>query len=209
MPKPTATQIRLENITTSFAGPVNCLKILANTLQAPLLAPISSTAESLLNALQSVQQNKAECVYLMEKTYSLLYAIISLYTKPESGPDFPFSVLDNLAKFIKTLHKMHTYVEAQQNKSKIRQLFRHGEMSGLLKDCKNDLQGAVDVFKVGISVVTFVKDVDMLKEVADMNKYAEQRHNELLKLIETISDGTDTDHRSLDNNGRIDEQELL
>ena len=48
----------------------------------------------------------------------------------------------------RTLHKVYTFVEAQQNGSKIKKFFRQGEMIGLFKECKVGLQQALDVFTV-------------------------------------------------------------
>jgi hypothetical protein len=49
---------------------------------------------------------------------------------------------------IRTLHKIHTFVEAQQNGSKIKKFFHQGEMSALLKDCKAGLQQGFEIFQV-------------------------------------------------------------
>jgi hypothetical protein len=49
---------------------------------------------------------------------------------------------------IRTLHKIHTFVEAQQNGSKVKSFFRQGEMSTLLKECKAGLQQGHDIFQV-------------------------------------------------------------
>lgn len=48
----------------------------------------------------------------------------------------------------RTLHKIHTFVEAQQDRSRIRQFFRQGEMSILLRDCNAGLQQALEAFQV-------------------------------------------------------------
>jgi hypothetical protein len=53
-----------------------------------------------------------------------------------------------LTTAIRTLHKIHTFVEAQQNSSKVKKFFRQGEMSTLLKDCKAGLQQGLDIFQV-------------------------------------------------------------
>ncbi|KAJ7085966.1 hypothetical protein C8R43DRAFT_965132 [Mycena crocata] len=185
---PQTTQTHLENTITCLAGPVNCLKILAESSQSPFLAPISNTAESLIAALESVQQNKKECLQLMEKTHGLLYAITTLNMKSECDSELPLITLANLAKFIETLHKIHTYVEAQQSKSKIRQFFRQGEMSALLKDCKTEIQEALDTFEV---------ENVMLTGLADMKKYAENKHSEVLELIEAMSEGSVSEKGSL------------
>lgn len=49
----------------------------------------------------------------------------------------------------RTLRKIHTFVDAQKDANKIKSFFRQGEMSGLLKDCREGLKQAADVFKVG------------------------------------------------------------
>jgi hypothetical protein len=49
---------------------------------------------------------------------------------------------------VRTLQKIHTFVEAQQNGSTLKNFFRHGEMSKLLKDCKAGLQQELEIFKV-------------------------------------------------------------
>jgi hypothetical protein len=50
---------------------------------------------------------------------------------------------------IRTLHKIHTFVEAQQVGSKVKNFFRQGEMSRLLNECKAGLQQGYDIFEVG------------------------------------------------------------
>jgi hypothetical protein len=55
----------------------------------------------------------------------------------------------SLTEFLsRTLHKIHTFVEAQQDGSKIKYLFRQGEMNTLLKACHTGLDTALEVFKV-------------------------------------------------------------
>jgi hypothetical protein len=53
-----------------------------------------------------------------------------------------------LSTVIRTLHKVHTFVEAQQNSSKVKKFFRQGEMSTLLKNCKAGLQQGLEIFQV-------------------------------------------------------------
>jgi hypothetical protein len=53
-----------------------------------------------------------------------------------------------LTTAIRTLHKIHTFVEAQQNDSKVKKFFRQGEMSTLLQDCKAGLQQGFEILQV-------------------------------------------------------------
>ncbi|KAJ6511865.1 hypothetical protein DFH09DRAFT_1433734 [Mycena vulgaris] len=189
--QPIATETRFNNILKCFTIAVDTLKVLAMTFKTPLLEPISNTSKSLLTAVQTVKQNKSDCTQLLEQTYGLLSAIVSLHTKAETGLDLTPSMLKNLGKFTDTLYKIHTFVEAQQEKSKIRHFFRQGEMSKLFKDCNLGLQEALDQFKL--------QDINLLTEVVVMQKFAEDRHKEVLELIEAFSDGTASDKGSLTN----------
>jgi hypothetical protein len=53
-----------------------------------------------------------------------------------------------LMTVVRTLQKIHTFVEAQQNGSIIKNFFHQGEMSKLLKDCRAGLQQGLEIFKV-------------------------------------------------------------
>jgi hypothetical protein len=48
----------------------------------------------------------------------------------------------------RTLHKIHTFVEAQQEKIGVKMVFRQGEMTALLKSCTAGLDQAVEIFMV-------------------------------------------------------------
>jgi hypothetical protein len=54
-----------------------------------------------------------------------------------------------IGPLFRTLYKIHTFVEAQQKNGKVKNFFRQGEMSTLLKECKAGLQQGFDLFQVG------------------------------------------------------------
>ncbi len=54
----------------------------------------------------------------------------------------------SLNQSYRTVHRIYTYVEGQQEGNKMKSLFRHSEMNTLLKDCQKGLQDAFMVFKV-------------------------------------------------------------
>ncbi|KAJ6472243.1 hypothetical protein DFH09DRAFT_1476013 [Mycena vulgaris] len=199
MPQPIATEIRLNNILQCFTIAVNSLEVLAKTFKSPFLEPISNTAKSLLTAVQTVRQNKSNCTQLLEQTYGLLCAIVSLHMKPETGLELPPSMLNNLGKSTDILYKIHTFVEAQQDKSKIRHFFRQGEMNKLLKDCNMGLQEALDSFKVKWFALPYLHNINLLTEVGVMQKIAEDRHQEVLELIGAFSEMSTSDKGSLSN----------
>ncbi|KAJ7085631.1 hypothetical protein C8R43DRAFT_965197 [Mycena crocata] len=179
-----STQTRLNNTVTGLVGVVNSLEVLAGAFKAPFLKAISKTARSLLTLVQTVKQNKNDCANLIEQASTFLYVIVSIYVKSYSGPDLPPGTLNHIGKFMETLHTIHTYVEAQQDTNKIRQFFRQGELSTLLKACATGLEEALDVFKF--------EDMNLLANVADIQKYMADMHQEVLQMIEALSDTSDT-----------------
>ncbi|KAJ7855782.1 hypothetical protein B0H13DRAFT_1902939 [Mycena leptocephala] len=175
-PQPTVATIRLNNIKACLNLTICTLETLASSLKSPLLVALANTTQSLLKNMQTVKQNKNKCSQLMEQTYELLNAIIIVHIKSDTGGELLPSVLTHIGKFTETLHKIHTFVEAQQNGSKIRKFFRQGEMSTLLKDCKAGLQQGLEVFQ--------------------MQEDAEKRQKEVLHMIEALSDTTSSDGAS-------------
>ncbi|KAJ7909660.1 hypothetical protein B0H13DRAFT_2330115 [Mycena leptocephala] len=142
-PQPTAIHTRLDNITACLTMAGDTLKILANNLEGPLLWAISNTTQSLSNNLKTVKHNK------------------TIYTRGELPP----RVLNQIGKFTETLHKIHTYVEAQHRASKVQMFFRQGDMNTLLKDAKAGLQQAMEFFQ--IKALNITPDIRAMKEDAE------------------------------------------
>ncbi|KAJ7127465.1 hypothetical protein C8R43DRAFT_1028075 [Mycena crocata] len=178
---------RLNTVTARLTAVVNTLDILVHGLDNTFLGAISNTTRSLIFVIQSVKQNENECLQLMEQIHTVLYAIIDLHVDSDTGNDVPPILLKHIGQFTETLHKIHTFVEVQQETSRIRRFFRQGEMNILLKDCKVGLQQALDVFKVQGNILT---------DVMSMENYAEQRHQEVLELVEKLSNSSSSDAAS-------------
>ncbi|KAJ7925559.1 P-loop containing nucleoside triphosphate hydrolase protein [Mycena leptocephala] len=187
-PQPNVTQVRLNNITTCLNLTICTLETLASSLKSPLLTAMANTTLSVLKNMQTVKQNKNECSQLMEQTYELLNAILIVHIKSDTGGELPPSVLAHIGKFTETLHKIHTFVEAQQNGSKVKKFFRQGEMSTLLNDCKAGLQQGFEFFQVSM--------VNHMKDITQMQEDAEKRNTEVLAMIEALSDTTSSDRSS-------------
>jgi hypothetical protein len=115
-PRPTVTQIRLNNITTCLTISANTLEILASSLKIPFLAVISNTTQSLLKKMQvhyrgtchnhksqstwqTVRHNKNDCTQLLEQTYELLSGILMVHINSDTGAELPPSVLTHIGRF--------------------------------------------------------------------------------------------------------------
>ncbi|KAJ7902459.1 hypothetical protein B0H13DRAFT_2513217 [Mycena leptocephala] len=97
-------------------------------------------------------------------------------------------MLHHIGKFTETLHKIHTFVEAQQNSSRVKKFFHQSEMTTLLRDCKMGLQQGLDAFQV--------KTANVLKDITEIQEDAERRHKEVLDMIEALSDTTSSNGAS-------------
>ncbi|KAJ7730814.1 hypothetical protein B0H16DRAFT_1893575 [Mycena metata] len=175
----TITEVRLNNISKCVAITANTFDVLVDTLKISGLEAISNTVQSLLNLLQTIKQDKNECAGLMEQTNELLKAIIGVYIKSDTGAELPPTILTQLAKFTETLHKIHTFVEAQQSGSKIKKFFRQGELGTLLKDCKAGLQQGLDFFNT--------QALDITTNLREMEAQAQLQHQGILDIIEDLS----------------------
>ncbi|KAJ7920300.1 hypothetical protein B0H13DRAFT_2268267 [Mycena leptocephala] len=137
----------------------------------------------------------------MEQTYELLNAILIVHIKSDMGGELPPSVLTHIGKFTETLHKIHKFVEAQQNGSKVKKFFHQGEMSTLLNDCKAGLQQGFEFFQVSM--------VNHMKDITQMQEDAEKRNTEVLAMIEALSDTTSSDRSSSVRKFYSDENQIM
>ncbi|KAJ7482602.1 hypothetical protein FB451DRAFT_1442067 [Mycena latifolia] len=185
-PQPSADK-RFNNIVTSLRTALSTLDVITENVQTPFLEPISNTLHSLLTSVETVKQNQDDCTRMMEQVHELLYAVISVHIKSKTGGELSPTMLDNLGRLTEQvlyyvpILLIHTFVEANQEKSKIKQFFRQGEMRTLLKTCHTGLEQALEVFNIQGSIV--------LKDVADMQEHAQKTHQEVLELISSLSEG--------------------
>ncbi|KAJ7167028.1 hypothetical protein C8R46DRAFT_268998, partial [Mycena filopes] len=174
---PPTMETHLNNISKSLTVTTHTLELLVETLKVSGLEAISNTTQSLAKLILTIKQNKEDCAELMEHTSQLLAAVVDVYLKSDNGgEDLAPSVLNQIGNLTTTLHKIHTFIEAQQTGNKFKFFFRQGELGALLKSCKADLQHELAFF----SITT----VNIL---ADMQARAEAKHQEVLNLIETLS----------------------
>ncbi|KAJ7349609.1 hypothetical protein DFH08DRAFT_806959 [Mycena albidolilacea] len=176
--QPNISEVRLINMIDCLKCAVALLHDLHDGFGTPFVLAISSTTESLMTTLQ--------CIQLMGNIHGLIYAIVDLHLKSEPVGTVPPAMLGNIGKFTITLHKIHTFIQAQQDGNKFKYFFRQGEMNNLLKDCHTELQLALKVFKIETKATVW----DSMKK---MRAQTENMHKELLEVISTLSDGTISD----------------
>ncbi|KAJ7469030.1 hypothetical protein FB451DRAFT_368730 [Mycena latifolia] len=184
--QPDAAQLRFNNICTSLRAIVTTLDMLSENLKTPFLEPTSNIMGSLLAAVETVKRNHDDCTQMLEKIHELLYAIIHVHIKSDTEGDLPPKMLNHLGNFTETLHKIHMFVEAQHEESKLKQFSRQGEMRTLLRGCQMGLEQALEAFKIqGVTIV--------ISNIAEIHKRAQKAHEEVLEMISSLSNGETSD----------------
>ncbi|KAJ7879412.1 hypothetical protein B0H13DRAFT_1892221 [Mycena leptocephala] len=89
----------------------------------------------------------------------------------------------------RTLHKIHTFVEMQQDRYKIKYLFRQSEMNKLLGDCRAGVKEALEVFKVE-------SGPNIFNSGHEMERKSEIMHRAVQELIANLSESTGSDGSS-------------
>ncbi|KAJ7328091.1 hypothetical protein DFH08DRAFT_816254 [Mycena albidolilacea] len=77
---------------------------------------------------------------------------------------------DQLIGGTRTLHKIHNFVEAQQDSNRVKNFFRLGEIGTLRKECEAGLQQAFGFFEIELTIQT---------NAVDMQEEAYKRHREI------------------------------
>ncbi|KAJ7369231.1 hypothetical protein DFH08DRAFT_833366, partial [Mycena albidolilacea] len=166
----------------------NSLQIIADSMKTPFLGAIINTTQAVLKNIQTVSKHKDDCVQLLEQIHKLLNAIMILHIKSNAGGEMPIEVLDHVGKFTEILHKIYTFVEAQQKGNRVKNFFRQGEVRTLLKDCQAGLQQSFEFFQI--------QGTRALPDIAEMKKDAEKRHQEVLDMIEKLSEESASERAS-------------
>ncbi|KAF7344021.1 hypothetical protein MVEN_01691500 [Mycena venus] len=175
--------IRVENVTNSLRFAAVLLGDMHDGFGTPFLQAILNTTLSLITAVQNVKRNKDQCIRLLENIHQLIYAIADLHVSSDTIGELTPTALNHIGQLTETLHKIHTYIEAQQEGNKIKQLFRQSEMNSLLKDCQIGLQQAMALFKIQINSSIFDNIDEMRRKTEDMQKG-------LLESILSLADDT-------------------
>ncbi|KAJ7736149.1 hypothetical protein B0H16DRAFT_1764430 [Mycena metata] len=186
----THRETQIINVKASLTPAVELLEELNKAFGPPFVQAIGETTRALINGIESqkLKRNK-DALQLMEKLHLPIYAIIHLHLKSETLGSLPPIILENIGRFTGIVHKIYTFLEAQQEGNIIRQLFRQSELNGLLKECRAGLDQAMEVFKIDTSFM-------VLNNTTEVQQIANTMYAELLELISTFSDGTTSDRSS-------------
>ncbi|KAF7311785.1 hypothetical protein MIND_00189000 [Mycena indigotica] len=171
---------QLDTVLRHISTAAGVLDVLANNVATPFLDVLCATTRALVLSAQNVRRNKNECTDLLESTNQLLQAILVLLVKQDSKL-LSSSAVEHLGRLVETLHKVHHFLEAQQDRSRFRQFFKQSETTGILKECHAGLQTALDFF--------LLERYEILNDIRDLQLTADNDHQEILQMIQSIQPG--------------------
>ncbi|KAJ7479612.1 hypothetical protein FB451DRAFT_1365369 [Mycena latifolia] len=189
-------EVHWTTIKTCLTPAVTLLNELNDAFGTPFMQAIINTTQDLITTMQNTKRIKEECIQLVQNVHQILYAIVNLHMNSNPPGVLSPATVHHLGEFTETLHKIHSFIKAQQDGSKMKNFFRQSEMSSLLKDCRTRVEKALEVFKIEAGVTIF-------NSITEMQKIAEKMQTELLEIISTLSDETLSDTSSWEVYQRI------
>ncbi|KAK7014224.1 AAA domain-containing protein [Favolaschia claudopus] len=161
------------------------LKQLGEIHPTPYLTVITGVTLLILETVQSVRRNKAECAALIEQIYYTLDALIELYQN--TAGNFAPALLSSVADFAETLQKLEAFMRTQQDMSRLKRFLLQPESTAQLEGCKADLTHSFNLFSTEVkgTAATYANE---------FSANVDQTHQELLELI---ADGSSIDQTSI------------
>ncbi|KAJ7034168.1 hypothetical protein C8F04DRAFT_1395625, partial [Mycena alexandri] len=162
MPRqPTLFENHISNLVAYLEPALSLLTDVHGVFETPFVSLILQTVQALIGTVQSVKRNRASCVQLLENVHQVLFAIVDVHLKSATIGSLPPASLHHIGKFTDTLSKIHTFIEAQLDRKKIKHFFRQSEMNTLLKDCQTELLQAQEAFKIETAILNFTTIEEM------------------------------------------------
>ncbi|KAJ7629260.1 hypothetical protein DFH06DRAFT_1338544 [Mycena polygramma] len=94
-----SAQTRLTNTLTWLTAAVGTFAILASSSNLPFVKHISIMARSLLASIETVHHNKNQCIQLLEQIHTVLYGLIELHIKSDTGGRLSPAMLEQMGNF--------------------------------------------------------------------------------------------------------------
>ncbi|KAJ6576038.1 hypothetical protein DFH09DRAFT_1150256 [Mycena vulgaris] len=135
---------------------------------------VATSCVLLFDTVQSVRNNKTECMQLLERVHQIVRAIINL-CGDANGAMAPMMVRA-IDQFTETLTKVHAFLRTQASHGLFARILRHKETQDHFSQCTIALQQAFDVFGVQTGLITN-------SAMGTLRRDAAARHAEILKAL--------------------------
>ncbi|KAJ7019474.1 hypothetical protein C8F04DRAFT_1321883 [Mycena alexandri] len=184
-------EIRLNQVSGCLAITRSSLELLAGNLKISGLEAILNTTQSLLKLAQTIKQNRNACNELMEQVHQLLNAIIVVYIKSDTGAELAPSVLNHIAKFAQTLHKIHAFIEAQQGGNKITNILSDvKQMEDLVEARHQEVLDMIETLSSADSASLICPSSNSISMLPAEPKIFHGREAELIRILKSFDQGS-------------------
>ncbi|KAJ7471133.1 hypothetical protein FB451DRAFT_1368231 [Mycena latifolia] len=168
-----------DNILQYTLVAANALRDVALTTQIPFLSSVASLSVSIVSVIQvQYKFQKERCLRMVEEIHRLLCTIMvfCLHSENTRSP----KLLEQIAQYSQTLHKLYSCLRAQTDLGTIKRLLKQSEIIARLDACEADLNTATDAF-------TMQNGAGVASALLELGIESETRHQELLELLSTRS----------------------
>ncbi|KAJ7263707.1 hypothetical protein C8J57DRAFT_1470540 [Mycena rebaudengoi] len=173
---------------TAFAA--DTVREIASSFEIPFLGSATTLVLEILKSVESTKSNKDICIEMVEQIHEILGVVVTLHSTSEIKGVLPIALLHDIAKFSEILQKLFTILQQQQQMGKIKQFFGQHSNAERLEACRQELNNALEMFRVRATGLT-------LSQLVQMRKNAKQCHEELVALLDSDSDLTSWEHFSV------------
>ncbi|KAJ7290375.1 hypothetical protein C8J57DRAFT_1705776 [Mycena rebaudengoi] len=173
---------------TTFAA--DTVGAIAGSFNIPFLGSTATLVLAILKCVESTKSNKNVCIEMVEQIHEILGTLVKLHSASEIKGVLPTVLLHDIAKFTEILEKVFTLLKQQQGMGKIKQLFGQRSNGERLEACRQELNHALEIFKVQATGMA-------LSHLVQMRKDVKQCHEELIVLLESNIDLTGCEHCSV------------
>ncbi|KAJ7917612.1 hypothetical protein B0H13DRAFT_2441141 [Mycena leptocephala] len=173
----------LDNIVDYTAVAAKTLQDIVVVTQIPFLDGVCTLSLTIILIVQTTKFQRERCIRILEEIHQGLCALAGLCIHSD---DIRSSMmLDQIAQYALTLQKIHMCLKALREAGTLKRLFRKSEIAAQLDSCERELRAASELFtmKSGVGITT---------TLVGLNMDTENRHQELLELISSLSGSINT-----------------
>ncbi|KAJ7288711.1 hypothetical protein C8J57DRAFT_1214804 [Mycena rebaudengoi] len=170
-------------------------KGIVDSTRVPFLGSAATLSLSIFKCAESVRSHKEDTAQIVEQIHEVLCTIVKLDSAPEINGLLSTTLLYDIGKFTeynypRTLQKVFTFLKSQQGMGKIKQLFTHPDNVMKLETCKQELNHALQKFRMHIAGSTIF-------QMGQMQRDAKHLHDEVMALMIAQPDLTSSDRSSV------------
>ncbi|KAJ7931287.1 P-loop containing nucleoside triphosphate hydrolase protein [Mycena leptocephala] len=161
------------------------LRDLAQTSHVPFLQDAAGASLLLFGEIHGMKTNQGTLLRIVGLVHQILCAVVHICL--EESRVLPVKILDDVGYFVKTVQKIQTSVQLQQELGKIKRFIRQNEIGIRLRTYETELQAILEHLKIRTGG-------SLPADLVELESNAQRRHEELLALLGSQDDGKSSEY---------------